>query len=103
MQDILESALKRIGAAQTIEELESVRVEMLGRKGVLAQFSKELGKLAPDERASRGKLINSAKQALETAYEGRKSGFERTELANRLDSEWLDLTVPAPGPRPGSL
>jgi len=103
MQDLIDSALARIEAASTAEELETVRVEVLGRKGVLTQLSKDMGKLSPDERASRGKFINGAKQALEGAYEGRKSSFERAALAKRLDAEWVDLTVPAPGPRPGSL
>ena len=35
--------------------------------------------------------------------ERRKSEFERAALAKRLDAEWLDLTVPAPGVKPGSL
>jgi phenylalanyl-tRNA synthetase alpha chain len=103
MQDLLDSALARINASAAAEELEAVRVEVLGRKGVLAQLSKDMGKLSPEERASRGKFINTAKQALESAYETRKSAFESAALATRLDSEWFDLTVPAPGPRPGSL
>ena len=56
------------------EELEAVRVEVLGRKGVLAQLSKDMGKLPPEERAARGKFINTAKQSLEAAYETRKVG-----------------------------
>ncbi len=103
MQDFVDSALARIHAATTADELESVRVEVLGRKGVIADLSKDMGKLAPAERAERGKFINTAKQALESAWEGRKSGFERVALAARLDAEWLDLTVPAPGRKPGSL
>jgi phenylalanyl-tRNA synthetase alpha chain len=103
MQDLVDSALARIQAATTAEELEAVRVEVMGRKGVLTQLSKDMGKLSPEERASRGKFINSARQALEEAYEQRKAGFDRAALVARLDSEWLDLTVPAPGPRPGSL
>lgn len=103
MQDLLDSALARIQAAATFDELEAVRVEVLGRKGVLTQLSRDMGKLAPEERASRGKFINTAKQALEAAYEGRKSEFERAALAKRLDAEWVDLTIPAPGVRPGSL
>jgi phenylalanyl-tRNA synthetase alpha chain len=103
MQDLLESALARIDAAASAEELEAVRVEVLGRKGVLAALSKDMGKLTPDERVGRGKFINTAKQALEDAYRARKSAFESAALAIRLDAEWMDLTVPAPGPRPGSL
>jgi phenylalanyl-tRNA synthetase alpha chain len=104
MNDLVDSALARIQAAETAQELEAVRVELLGRKGgVLTQLSKDMGKLSPEERVARGKFINAAKLALEEAYEARKAEFENAALAIRLDSEWLDPTVPAPGPRPGAL
>lgn len=96
-------ARRRIAAARSLAELETVRVEALGRKGALAQLSRELGKLAPEERARAGKLLNAAKQALEEAFEHRKAEFEQAALRGKLDAEWIDLTLPAPGPRPGSL
>jgi len=97
------SALARIGAAGTAEELEAARVDVLGRKGALAQISREMGKLAPEERARAGKRLNSLKQSLEQALEARQARFAEDVLRRRLDSEWLDLTLPAAGPRPGSL
>ena len=103
MQQLLDSALSRIRTAATAEELEAVRVEVLGRKGVLTNLSKDMGKLSPEERVARGKFINTAKQALEGAWESGKAVFEKIALDSRLDSEWLDLTVPAAGPRPGAL
>jgi phenylalanyl-tRNA synthetase alpha chain len=103
MQELIDSALARIQSAATAEELEAVRVEVLGRKGVLTQLSKDMGKLPAEERVTRGKFINTSKQALEEAWERRKSEFDRAALAKRLDAEWLDLTVPAPGVKPGSL
>jgi phenylalanyl-tRNA synthetase alpha chain len=103
MQDLIDSALERIRSASSAEELEAVRVEILGRKGKLADLSKDMGKLSPEERAERGKFINAAKKSVEEAYEARKQSFDRAALAKRLDGEWLDLTVPAPGVRPGAL
>jgi phenylalanyl-tRNA synthetase alpha chain len=103
MEDLVGSAIAAIHAAQNADELEAVRVKVLGRKGELAELSRDMGKLAPAERAERGKFINTSKQAVEAAYEGRKAEFERAALAKRLDTEWLDLTIPAPGVRPGSL
>ena len=94
---------QRILAAVTPEELEAVRVDVLGRKGALAGFGKEMGKLTPDERAAVGKALNAAKQALETSYESRKNAFESDALAKRLDTEWVDLTLPAPGLLGGAL
>src|SRR5579871_5071387 len=97
------SALARVASAATIEELEAVRVEALGRKGALAQISKDMGKMPPDQRAAIGKLLNGVKQKLEQAIESRRAEFDAAELRARLDSEWLDLTLPAPGTRAGSL
>jgi phenylalanyl-tRNA synthetase alpha chain len=97
------SARKRIESALNAEALEAVRVEVLGRKGTLAQISKDMGKLPAEERASVGKTLNSAKQSLESVFEAKKAQFENEALARRLDSEWVDLTLPAPGTRPGSL
>jgi phenylalanyl-tRNA synthetase alpha chain len=97
------SALALIAAASTGEELEAVRIEVLGRKGALALISKDLGKLPPAERAQIGKLLNAAKQVIEEALEARKHEFEAQALRQKLDAEWLDLTLPAPGIRPGSL
>jgi phenylalanyl-tRNA synthetase alpha chain len=103
MQDLIDSALARINSAANPEELEAVRVEVLGRKGVLSQLSRDMGKLTPTERVERGKFINTAKAALEGAWEAVRGRFESEALAKKLDAEWMDLTVPAPGPRPGSL
>ena len=101
--EIQADALARISTAKSDEELDAVRVEALGRKGTLAQISKEMGKLAPEERAGAGTLLNAAKQALEEAFERRKREFDQAALTQRLDAEWIDLTLPAPGPRTGSL
>ena len=103
IQELESRSLARVASAGSPEELEAVRVEALGRKGALAQISKEMGKLAPEERARIGKLLNSAKQKLEEALESKKRHFAEAALRARLDAEWIDLTLPAPGPRRGHL
>ena len=92
----------RIAAVTTAEELEAIRVEVLGRKGRLAEVSKDMGKLSPEQRGVVGKLLNAAKQTLETALTARKTAFDEAALAARLDREWLDLTAPAAGAGLGS-
>ena len=101
LTDLETDALGRIAAAQTAEELESVRIDALGRKGVLAAASKEMGKLPPGERAAIGKQLNAAKQALEAALESKQNQFAAHALLVKLDAEWVELTIPAPGIRPG--
>ncbi len=103
LEELRRSTLAALASASSLEELERVRVEALGRKGALAQISKEFGKIAAEERALLGKLLNSVKQDLESEYESKKRRFEQAELAERLAGEWIDVTLPAPGTRPGSL
>jgi len=103
IQELESRLLARIAAAASEEELEAARVEALGRKSPLAQAGKEMGKLAPEERAGFGKLLNAARQNLEQALAARKQTLAEADLRARLDAEWLDLTLPAPGPRLGHL
>jgi phenylalanyl-tRNA synthetase alpha chain len=103
IQDVESTTLLLIENAATLEELEFVRVDNLGRKGILTLIGKEMGKLPPEERAPVGKLLNGARQKLEAALEARKKAFDEAALRARLDSEWIDLTLPAPGARRGHL
>jgi len=103
LSELRASALAGIAAASSPEDLERVRVDVLGRKGALAQISKEMGKVAPEQRGAIGKLLNAVKQEVEAALETKASEFAEAALRTRLDAEWMDLTLPAPGVRPGSL
>ncbi len=103
LSDIEARALSAIETAADAAALEQARVEFLGRKGALAQIGKDLGKLSPDERARTGRLLNSVKQLLEERFGKKQAWFEEQALRARLDAEWLDITLPAPGARPGSL
>lgn len=103
LSDLESRAAARIDAAATPDALEEVRVEFLGRKGALAAIGKDMGKLTPEQRAAVGKRLNALKQDLETRFDTRKAAFDKAALDARLASEWLDLTRPAPGVRPGSL
>jgi phenylalanyl-tRNA synthetase alpha chain len=103
ISELQAAALARIDAARSPEDLEAVRVDVLGRKGALAQISKEMGKLAPEERARAGKLLNQVKNDLESLIVAAQNKFSAQKMGARLDAEWIDVTLPAGGPRPGSL
>ena len=103
ISQVHQKTLAAIQAASSKEALEAARVEALGRKGKLAEFSKELGKLPPEERARVGQLLNAVKNELEERLKARMAEMDTSSLDARLEAEWVDLTTPAPGTRPGSL
>lgn len=103
LEELRRSTLAAFASVVSLDELEEARVEALGRKGALAQISKSFGKLSPEDRARIGRLLNSVKEDLESEYDAKKQNFERAELKARLAKEWIDVTLPAPGVRPGKL
>lgn len=106
MQSILqalEGGVARMESAASLEALDALRVELLGRKGLLAEAGKSMGKLPPEERAAAGKQLNAAKERLEAAYEARKTAFQAEALRAKLAGEWLDLSAPPIGAASGHL
>lgn len=104
IQELVSGSLLRIRSARSPEELEAVRVAALGRKdGALTQLMKQVGKLAAEEKKRSGMLLNAAKQKLEEALAAKQQELSKAALEARLDAEWVDLTLPAPGPRRGHL
>jgi len=89
--------MARIAAADTLEALEAVRVEALGKKGAVTEVLKGLGAMTPDARREAGPRLNALKDAVVGALDARKSALEAAALAARLRAEAVDITLP---PRP---
>lgn len=79
---------------ERIRELDDVRVEILGKSGLLTEQLKTLGKLPPDQRKARGELVNRIKEQWQDALTLRKAELEEVEFEQRLADERIDITLP---------
>ncbi len=95
--------LGRIAEARDEAALEAVRVAALGKKGEVALMMRELGKMSPEERQSAGPRLNALKDELNAALAARKAALGDAALAARLETEWLDVTLPPRPRRAGTL
>ena len=84
-----------IAATETLEQLEAVRLNALGKKGLISSQLKALGGLAPDERRQAGQALNVVKEEIGVALAERQAVLKRAELANKLASETIDVSLPA--------
>lgn len=98
-----QKALEAIRSAGSTSELERLKPEILGKKGALRQLMKCLGQLDPALRPAAGALINEAVARVENAYEERSATLRESELAARLASEKIDVTLPPPLRPSGTL
>ncbi|MEJ2814825.1 phenylalanine--tRNA ligase subunit alpha [Caulobacter sp. CCG-8] len=95
--------LAQVAAAGDLAALDAVRVAALGKTGSISGLLKTLGAMSPDERKERGAAINVLRDRVQTALNDKKAALETAALDARLASETLDLTLPAPHRRRGSV
>ncbi|MES2854904.1 MAG: phenylalanine--tRNA ligase subunit alpha [Bdellovibrionota bacterium] len=102
IEAIRAQAASAFQAAPTAKELYESKVQFLGKQGSLSGLMKEMGKLSVEEKPLFGKLVNEVKQALEAIYDARETELKGQELSAKLQSESIDLTLPASGYPPGA-
>lgn len=87
--------LAEISNAADEATLETTRVTALGKKGEVSLKMRELGKMTPEERQTAGPALNALKDELLSAIQAAKTGLADAALAERLKTEWLDVSLSA--------
>jgi len=77
---LVERALADVDASASLAALDEVRVRLLGKKGLLTEQLKGLGRLSAAERPAAGQRINDAKTSIQTALEMRRVRLEQVAL-----------------------
>ena len=95
LKKIERSAKTEIPAAKTLEKLEALRIQFLGReRGALTIILRGLGKLPEKERARIGAEANRLRKTLEGLFEKRTQELKKEEWEFVLQKERLDVTRP---------
>ncbi len=103
LSELLSQAQARIAQAGNLSQLQTLRVELLGKKGSITEQLKQLGKLPPEQRKTAGEAINQAKAELQLSLDERQTCLEEQALAAKLAAEWIDVTLPGRKALSGSL
>src|SRR5579863_2525994 len=86
--------LNEIADAQSPDELEQVRINLLGRNGAITALMRGLGQLPAEQRRESGAKLNSMRDEIAAALAARAAELGRAALANRLAGERADVTLP---------
>ena len=103
LDQLLQTASEQITATDNLKLLDEIRVHYLGKKGVVTEQLKTLGKLPAAERKSAGQRINQVKQAIQALLEARGKTLQAEAIAAKLASEAIDVTLPGRRSSRGSL
>jgi phenylalanyl-tRNA synthetase alpha chain len=92
LEQIEHDARIRIPAASSTQELEALRIALLGRKeGQLTALMRTLGELAPEDRPKAGAAFNQVKDTITVLLEGQAGALES---AGAQGTRREDLTLP---------
>ena len=92
---------KGLDQASSLEGLEALRVDFLGRKGRIAQIMSQLPKLEPEQRPAVGQTANSVKERCNDLFDARKQALEAGREAEALKR--FDPSIPGRAPWSGTL
>ena len=94
LEAIKTRAMEALEAAGSIEALDKLRVQYLGKKGELTSILKQMGGLTPEQRPVMGQLANSVREEIEALIAARGESLKGNILAAKLASETIDVTMP---------
>lgn len=86
-----------------LAELEKLRVDYIGKKGVLTQQLKRVGTMPPEQRPQFGLAVNDAKKAVAALIDARRRVLSEESISQQLLDERIDITLPGRGGRNGGL
>jgi len=101
LREILESAAGELAEVKDIKGLEEARVRYLGKKGLLTEVLRGMGKLSKEERPAMGKLANEVRQEIESLIKTESEKLEAKALEEKLKKEKIDVTMPGRKPELG--
>jgi phenylalanyl-tRNA synthetase alpha chain len=98
MKDELEAIqsqmFQNLAAAENMDALEHLRVQVLGKKGSLTSIMRMMGKIPPEERPAMGKLANTVRANVDEALKQRKRELSKKAMLERMQAEATDVTLP---------
>ncbi|VAW37186.1 Phenylalanyl-tRNA synthetase alpha chain [hydrothermal vent metagenome] len=94
LESLNKTSLANLDKANDTAVLEAWYRETLGRKGSIYLMTRKVGQLSAEERPIFGKRINVVKKELEAAYQTRLAAMKTAELADKIASSAIDVTLP---------
>jgi len=95
IQVVREQFDEAYGRVATIQDLDALRVEFLGKKGHISGLMKVMGSLSPEEKKTFGSEVNELKTYATEKMEAKTEELRKLELQKELDSvEEFDMSVP---------
>ncbi len=94
LEEIRKRAMSELSDSATDDQIEAVRVRVLGRSGELTEIMRGMRNVPNEERPVMGQLINQIKREVEERIDHLKEILKHADLERSLSEARLDVTLP---------
>ena len=84
--------IEKITNTISLEELENLRIDTLGKKGILTLEFAKMKSVPNEEKKAFAENLNTQKELITTALESKKIVLEKVALNEKLENEKIDVT-----------
>src|SRR3989338_3372970 len=95
--------LETLQTCKSLNDLEALRVHVLGKNGELTAQLKALGTLSIEEKKEKGAKLNAIRLEFQEALNLKKQELEDQELESALKQQWQDVTLPVDSTQEGGI
>ena len=103
LDTLLSEAQSLIASAESLDAIETARVELLGKKGRLTSALKAVGQLPKEEKPTAGQAVNKVKQTVQGLLDERRALLDNAALAEKLSQDAIDISLPGRAQAAGGL
>ncbi len=94
VQELEAKAIAEIEAAESLDALEKLHTNYLGRSGEYTTLLRSIGSIQPDQRKQFGQAVNESKAKLESLFAERKGALGKLEAQSKSAKEAVDISMP---------
>ncbi len=94
LETLLSDFNSQISTVQNKQQLEEIRVNFLGKKGLVTELFSQLKNVPNEEKKAFGAKINELRDQVTQKIDIAKDHFENAELNEKLISEKIDVSAP---------
>ena len=102
IDEVIRTFTEDISSVKVSKEIEQLKIKYLGKKGKLTHLMDLLKGCSKEEKPDLGKKINLVKQDISKRLLDKEAHLFEVEQSARLESEWIDVTLPGKPQKLGS-
>ena len=102
IESLKQEIKNKFASIKTMQELNDLKVEYMGKKGVITELNNGIKDVAPEEKKEYGMLVNSVRTLFNDSFQELQTKFQEDLINEKLKKDTIDISLPSKKIKRGS-